>query len=136
MVGTMSAEGHVATIDALLAGASDADGAEGHLAELLTSESFWDDDGTRAAAVAEEYERERAELAALLTARWGEPRRVDIAEHLFDDDLPEVWEDLANATGDVLAWQTGGRWVAIAVGQQDQELPMQLLAAVTEIGPP
>jgi hypothetical protein len=36
----------------------------------------------------------------------------------------------------LVLWRADQRWVALAVGQHDQELPIRLFAAVTEIDPP
>lgn len=140
----VSTDAYLSTIDTLLASdfASEqsrsgaiSSGPGYYLVELLTSEMFWDDDGSRAIEVEERYRAELARLESLLISRWGQPRHLDIASHAFEE-LPDPWSEFAMCTSDVLPWQAGQRWVALGVGQQDQELPFTLLAAVTDIDPP
>ncbi|MFE0172016.1 hypothetical protein ACFWZ2_06840 [Streptomyces sp. NPDC059002] len=124
-------------------------GSEGpgyHIAELLTSDSFWEDDGTRWHATEEQYEAERDALTVLLADRWGPPQRFSLAS-LFertvavdfgeaDEAIPEPWAQLSSCVPDLHLWQVDGRWIALGVAQWDRELPFQLLAVVTETDPP
>lgn len=151
----MSTAQHLATIDLLCSrefpaehGRSDA-GAGGpgyHIAELLTSEDFWEDDGTAWEATEEQYEAERDGLSVLLTHRWGAPALFSLAS-LFErtlsggedgagEDIPEPWGSLSSSVPDLHLWRVDGRWVALGVSQWDKELPFQLIAVVTEIDPP
>ncbi|MFF8289191.1 hypothetical protein ACF068_08220 [Streptomyces sp. NPDC016309] len=111
-----------------------------HIGELATSEDFWEDDGTRREAVEDQYEAERDALAALLTARWGAPQVFSLWS-LWDramsgEEIPEPWVTLSQSVPDVQLWRADGRWIALGVSQWDDELPFQLLAAVTDVDPP
>jgi hypothetical protein len=142
---------HLATIDRLCSqdfpaehGRSDVGtGGPGyHIAELATSDDFWEDDGTRREETEEQYEADRDGLSERLADRWGSPQLVSLAS-LLDrtaegEEIPEPWGGLSAHVPDVHLWQAGGRgrWVALGVSQWDKELPFQLLAVVTEIDPP
>ncbi|MEV0321650.1 hypothetical protein ACIBKX_34760 [Streptomyces sp. NPDC050658] len=156
----MSTAEHLATIDLLCSREFAAEhsrsiavsGGPGyHIAELLTSEEFWEDDGSRREAVEEQYEAERDGLSVLLTARWGAPDVFSLSgvfqrmltdwdeetgEEIPGEEIPEPWSSLSSAAPDLHLWRTAGRWVALGVAQWDKELPFQLLAVVTEIDPP
>ncbi|QGV81793.1 hypothetical protein [Streptomyces ficellus] len=145
----MTTARHLATIDRLRtlpfpARSGDPEagrgGADYHLAELATSEDFWEDDGTRREAVEEQYEAERDALAALLTTRWGEPQVFSLWS-LFErcangEEVPEPWRTLSQSVPDVHLWRVDEHWIALGVSQWDGELPFQLLAAVTPTDPP
>ncbi|UQT60014.1 hypothetical protein M4V62_35920 [Streptomyces durmitorensis] len=127
-----------------------------HIAELLTSGDFWEDDGTQWEATADQYEAERDGLTVLLAERWGAPQMFSLAS-LFErtlsdgddegdsdseskegagEDIPEPWGSLSSSVPDLHLWRVDGRWIALGVSQWDKELPFQLLAVVTEIDPP
>ncbi|MGW5867686.1 hypothetical protein ACWFRJ_36725 [Streptomyces sp. NPDC055239] len=129
-----------------------------HVAELLTSDDFWEDDGTEWEATEEQYEAERDGLTVLLAERWGPPRIFSLAS-LFErsmgdgydaesyededegdgdsgEDIPEPWGSLSASVPDLHLWRTDGRWIALGVSQSDRELPFQLLAVITETDPP
>ncbi|NGO11448.1 hypothetical protein G5C60_28550 [Streptomyces sp. HC44] len=141
----------LATIDKLCSrpfpaehGRSDV-GTEGpgyHIAELETSDDFWEDDGTEREDTAAQYEVDRDGLSERLTDRWGEPQKFSlwsVQERSMDgEDIPEPWASLSAHVPDVHLWKDDetGRWVALGVSQWDKELPFQLLAVVTEIDPP
>ncbi|MEU6990448.1 hypothetical protein ABZ953_07265 [Streptomyces sp. NPDC046465] len=163
----MSTAQHLAAIDLLRSREFPAEhgrsecGSEGpgfHLAELLTSGSFWEDDGTLREATEEQYEAEREALTVLLADRWGPPQRFSLAS-LFEratgavhavhavqreageevhesEEIPEPWAQLSSAVPDLHLWRADGRWIALGVAQWDKELPFQLLAVVTETDPP
>ncbi|MET9432188.1 MULTISPECIES: hypothetical protein [unclassified Streptomyces] len=145
----MTTARHLTTIDLLRSrpfpgqrGRSDVgDSGPGyHIAELGTSEDFWDDDGTRRALVEEQYEAERDALAVLLTARWGEPQTFSLWS-VFDrgmagEEIPDPWDILSSSVPDLHLWRADGLWIALGVSQWDKELPFQLLAVVTETDPP
>ncbi|WP_369214088.1 hypothetical protein [Streptomyces flavofungini] len=157
----MSTAQHLAVIDLLRSrdfpaehGRSEC-GSEGpgyHIAELLTSDTFWEDDGTRWTLTEEQYEAERDGLTVLLTGRWGPPQRFSLAS-LFDrlmdaesavgpgsrpaaEEIPEPWAHLSSCVPDLHLWRVDDRWIALGVAQWDKELPFQLLAVVTETDPP
>ncbi len=155
----MSTAQHLAAIDLLRSrefplehGRSEC-GCEGpgyHVAELLTSDSFWEDDGTRRHLAEEQYEAERDGLTVLLTDRWGPPQWFSLAsvfERTLDtaapaggdagaEEIPEPWAGLSSSVPDLRLWHVDGRWIALGIAQWDKELPFQLLAVVTEIDPP
>ncbi|MGW1883841.1 hypothetical protein [Streptomyces sp. NPDC001970] len=140
---------HLATIDLLRArpfpaepGRSDVgpSGPGFHMAELSTSEDFWED-GSRRELVEEQYEAEREALALLLSERWGEAQVFSLASVFagsFDggEEIPEPWGTLSNSVPDVHLWRVDGRWVVLGLSQWDTELPFQLLAVVTDTDPP
>ncbi|MFD4630992.1 hypothetical protein ACFVYR_08645 [Streptomyces sp. NPDC058284] len=149
----MSTAQHLAAIDLLRSREFPAEhgrsrcGSEGpgyHIAELLTSEAFWEDDGTLREATEEQYEAERDGLSVLLADRWGPPQRFSLAslfERALDpgrtgEEIPEPWARLSSSVPDLHLWHADGRWIALGVAQWDRELPFQLLAVVTEIDPP
>ncbi|WP_175409442.1 hypothetical protein [Streptomyces sp. TRM64462] len=110
-----------------------------HIAELSTSEEFWED-RSRLELVAEQYEADRDALSALLTARWGAPRVFSlwsVFRRASDGEpIPEPWDALSNHVPDLHLWRADGRWIALGVSQWDSELPFQLLAVVTDVDPP
>lgn len=132
-----------------------------HIAELLTSGDFWEDDGTEWETTSDQYDAERDALTVLLAERWGAPQIFSLASLFeraqadgFDDvgetgagetgegeagageDIPEPWGSLSCSVPDLHLWRVDGRWIALGVSQWDKELPFQLLAVVTEIDPP
>ncbi|GGT42425.1 hypothetical protein [Streptomyces purpureus] len=111
-----------------------------HIAELATSEDFWEDDGTRRLAVEEQYEAERDALTVVLGERWGPPQIFSlwsVLDRSMDgEDTPEPWGVLSNHTPDLHLWRVDGLWLGLGVAQWDKELPFQLLAVVTEVDPP
>ncbi|CAM5655974.1 hypothetical protein [Streptomyces aurantiogriseus] len=118
-------------------------GGPGHLvAELQTSDDFWEDDGTQGEETEAQYDADRDGLTERLTDRWGPPHRISLAsilERSMDgEDIPEPWGSLSAHVPDVHLWQLPGtaRWMALGVSQWDKELPFQLLAVVTETAPP
>ncbi|MGQ4382455.1 hypothetical protein [Streptomyces sp. SAS_270] len=148
---------HLATIDRLCSqdfpaehGRSDTGtGGPGyHVAELATSDDFWEDDGTRWQETEEQFEADRDGLSERLTERWGDPQRFSLAgvfgRATEGEDIPEPWADLSSHVPDLHLWRTDdhgqarshARWVALGVSQWDKELPFQLIAVVTEIDPP
>ncbi|QIY69601.1 hypothetical protein HEP84_10910 [Streptomyces sp. RLB1-33] len=113
-----------------------------HIAELATSEEFWEDDGTAREETAEQYEADRDGLSVLLTHRWGPPQVFSLSSVLDrtmdGEDIPEPWGVVSGHVPDVHLWKATGhdRWVALGVSQWDKEWPFQLLAVITEIDPP
>ncbi|GAA3368686.1 hypothetical protein GCM10020367_08030 [Streptomyces sannanensis] len=111
-----------------------------HLAELSTSEDFWEDDGTRRREAEEQYEAECEALAAALAERWGEPQMFSLwsvfVRGMEGEEIPEPWAGLSNSVPHLYLWRVGPHWIALGVSQWDKELPFQLLAAITETNPP
>ncbi|MFI1438241.1 hypothetical protein [Streptomyces fructofermentans] len=113
-----------------------------HIAELATSDDFWEDDGTRREETAAQYEYDRDGLSELLAGRWGRPQVFSLAgavgRALGGEDIPPPWDGLASHVPDVHLWKEGARdrWVALGVSQWGEELPFQLLAVVTVVDPP
>ncbi|WP_418955806.1 hypothetical protein [Streptomyces tritici] len=145
----MTLAGHLATIDRLRldpfpeapvrSGPCDS-GPGFHVAELITSEDFWDDDGSRRELAEEQWEAEREALAQLLAGRWGEPQVFGLGSLLTrgfqGEHIPDPWDRLCNAVPDVHLWRVDGRWIVLGVAYGDKEMPLQLLAAVTTVDPP
>ncbi|MEV7559604.1 hypothetical protein [Streptomyces sp. NPDC089795] len=115
------------------------DGGPDHLIRVLhRSRDFWDAEDPQV------WEQVDAELSACLdtliavcTARWGDPLVVDLWAECGDGDdarrdVPEPLCTLSQVTTSMYAWRLSGgdRWLGLALGQADKELPMELLAAV------
>ncbi|MBT2442422.1 hypothetical protein J7E93_20370 [Streptomyces sp. ISL-36] len=111
-----------------------------HIAELATSEEFWEDDGTRRSEVGDQYEAERDALSVLLAERWGPPQIMGLwpllERGMEGEDIPQPWSGLSCHTPDLHLWRVEGRWTALGVSNWDKELPFQLLAVVTTVDPP
>ncbi|MET9697832.1 hypothetical protein ABZY31_13025 [Streptomyces sp. NPDC006529] len=112
-----------------------------HVAVLRESRDFWDDRSEEVVEAAEkELEDALVALTVALTALWGGPTMVDLWPYLgFDHPDPEFVAPeplgfLCTVAGSMRLWQppSCGRWLALAIGQADPELPFQLLAAVGE----
>ncbi|MGW0908971.1 hypothetical protein [Streptomyces sp. NPDC002853] len=80
-----------------------------HIAELLTSGDFWDDDGTEWEATSDQYDAERDALTVLLAERWGAPQIFSLASvferaqgdaYGGEDDWDDWGEDGGGGTGD------------------------------------
>ncbi|MFB7460449.1 hypothetical protein [Streptomyces sp. NPDC056188] len=112
------------------------------MAELETSDDFWEDDDGRRDAAAEQFELDRDGLGERLTGRWGTPQVFSLysvlERTLAGEDVPEPWASLSGHVPDVQLWRAreSGPWIALGVSQWDQELPFQLLAVVTDVDPP
>jgi hypothetical protein len=141
----MSTAQHLATIELLRSrsfprqrGPSDV-GTSGpgyHLAELSAGEAPAGDDQQGDDQQAAEHEA----LAALLTARYGEPRQVGLLGARVrlerGEEIPAPWYELSVGPGYVQLWRIQGRWLALALAEGNGEYPSRLLAAVTETDPP
>ncbi|AEV86657.1 hypothetical protein ACWT_5640 [Actinoplanes sp. SE50] len=107
-----------------------------HVYVLQASRSFWDDRSEEIVETAQaEIDTGFRTLATALTARWGEPQTVDLEPFLWSEDhAPEPMNQLCQLSGEIFAWRPLdiGRWVALAVGHGDPELPTELLVAVGE----
>ncbi|GAA3033773.1 hypothetical protein GCM10010519_69790 [Streptomyces lactacystinicus] len=112
-----------------------------HVAVLGESRDFWEDRSEEIVEAAErELEADLHALTAVLADRWGDPATVELWPYLgFDDPdpesaAPEPLGFLCNVAGTMRVWwlPSGGRWLALAVGQADPEFPFELLAAVGE----
>jgi hypothetical protein len=166
---------HLATIDALrertfpgqrARSSTVVSGPGYHIAELATSQGFWEDDGTARLAAEEEYETECRALSRKLYERWGEPQvmsmwsvrvrstesdfygdgrddgdRDDVehkehGEHIGTGEEDQPWLELSIGVPWLELWRAEGKWIGLGVSQQDGELPFQLLAVVTVNDPP
>lgn len=128
-----------------------------HVHVLRASQDFWDDGLDVVAAADEEMDVVFQALATVFTARWGEAETIDLWPYLQralaqqpvidlvdqqtpveEDPVPEPINQLCMLSGRMLLWRRpeAGRWVALTVGQQDRELPIELLAAVGEASIP
>lgn len=160
----MSSADHIAAIDLLRArefpaapGRSElGHGGPGyHVAELLTQDQLWDDDGTAHEETEEWYEAERDALTVLLTKRWGEPQRFSLASVLLRviaqeergaegaegmggvaEPVPDPWATLSESVPDLHLWRTEDHWIALGVARWGARRALQLVAVVTEVDPP
>ncbi|MFG3343167.1 hypothetical protein [Glycomyces sp. NPDC048151] len=110
-----------------------------HLLVLRTSQDFWDDhDGEASRQAAADQQVHLDALVVALADRWGEPTTVDLYHYLkkhFNGALvPEPINALCKLTTTMRLWPRTrtDRWLALAIGQEDKELPIELLAAVGE----
>ncbi|MFB6820192.1 hypothetical protein ACFCXA_01195 [Streptomyces virginiae] len=142
----MTTEEYLSTIDALAVqpfpeathvDASGEGGPEHHVRMLRVSREFWDDDDGQAWVEAEADLRACLDdLAARLTARWGNAFVVDLGPYLSagyeGESVPEPIDYLSQQVVCMQVWPLpdSGRWLALALGQADKELPLILFAAV------
>ncbi|MGW4391805.1 hypothetical protein [Streptomyces sp. NPDC004685] len=142
----MTTEEYLSTIDALVVqpfpevtyvDASGEGGLGHHVRELQVSRDFWDDDDGQAWVEAEADLRTCLDdLAARLTARWGSAYVVDLGPYLSagceGELVPEPLDYLSQQVVTMQVWPLpdSGRWLALAIGQADKELPLILFTAV------
>ncbi|UKY54738.1 hypothetical protein [Streptomyces inhibens] len=142
----MTTEEYFATIDELAvqpfpeatyADTSGEGGPEHHVRVLMVSRDFWDDDDGQAWVGAEaELQTCLDDLAARLTTRWGNAFVVDLGPYLSasceGEPVPEPLDYLSQQVVRMQVWPLpdSGRWLALAIGQADKELPLILFAAV------
>ncbi|UFR06943.1 cytochrome P450 [Streptomyces sp. Go40/10] len=115
-------------------------GPEHRVRILRASQEFWDDDDGQAAREADADLRAYLDaLIAALRARWGEPLVIDLLPYLRagleGEAVSEPINCLSQLTGSMQVWphRDTGRWLGLAIGQGDKELPLELLAAVGQI---
>ncbi|WP_250400211.1 hypothetical protein [Streptomyces cellostaticus] len=117
-------------------------GGPGYLmAELRTSGDFHEDDGTERQTARAQYEADRDALGERLAERWGPADVFGLAGVFLrgaeGEAAAEPWGSLAAHVPDLHLWRVEpGRWLALGVSQWESELPLQLLAVVTETDPP
>lgn len=112
-------------------------GPEHRVRILRASQDFGVDGDGHAAREADAGLRECLDaLSAALTTRWGEPRVVDLWPYskagYEGEAVSEPINFLSQLAGSMQVWthQGSGRWLALTIGQEDKELPLELLAAV------
>lgn len=117
--------------------ASGEGGPEHHVRVLQVSRDFWDDDDGQAWVEAEvELQACLGDLAARLTTRWGDASVVDLGPYLSagceGEPVAEPLNYLSQQVVSMQVWPLpdNGRWLALAIGQADKELPLILFAAV------
>ncbi|MEU5218549.1 hypothetical protein AB0G79_20450 [Streptomyces sp. NPDC020807] len=131
----MTTTRQLATVDELRARFVGA-GAGVLLAELPTT------GGEPSGIDAEQCEAERDGLVALLTARWGPPRELDlwpVVERTVAGEalsVPESWLTVAGHCPEPLLWWDGARWIGLGLARWGEEAPPRLLALVTTADPP
>jgi hypothetical protein len=110
-----------------------------HVYVLRAGREFWDDRSEEVVAPAQaEIDAAFQDLAAELTARWGEPQTVDLEPCLWaEDEVPEPMSHISMFSLNMLVWRPPDavRWVGLAVGQGDPELAIELLLAVGTADP-
>src|SRR6266568_2278256 len=94
-----------------------------HLLRLHMSQDFWDvPDLELIESAFAEMDADRDVLADELTDRWSCAEEVELREYLQGG--PEPLTSLAQTASKMWAWRPGSdRFVALAVGQADKELP-------------
>ncbi|MFB7517182.1 hypothetical protein [Streptomyces sp. NPDC056144] len=124
----MTTTRQLATIDELRARFAGAD-AGVLLTELPTT------GGEPSGIDAEQCEAERDGLVALLAARWGPPRELDLWP-LLEESLPGTWTVVAGHCPELSVWWEGGRWTGIGISRWGGDPPHRLLVVVTTADPP
>ncbi|MCT2593962.1 hypothetical protein LHJ74_29325 [Streptomyces sp. N2-109] len=120
---------HLAAIDGLLAHPGP------RAVDLLTSEAFWEDDGTARPEAEAAFAADCEALVTWLSERWGEPAPLDLTGHLLrlldGDPVPEPLAGICGHVRLLHLWRTGpgGRWLGVGIGRHGQEQPIQLVAA-------
>jgi hypothetical protein len=111
-----------------------------HLLVLRASRDFWDD--PEAGVVREAHRDIEADFLALvnaIAARWGEPETVDLWSYQKAAEpsrpMPQPIADVRMLTRSMPVWRVPetNRWLSLAIGQEDKELPFELLAAADEL---
>ncbi|WP_431961695.1 hypothetical protein [Actinacidiphila sp. bgisy160] len=118
-------------------------GGPGYRVRILrASQDFWDDpDGQAWERAERELRADLEALGATFTERWGEPREVDLWPCLRagceGEAVPEPYASLSGHVVGVRVWPLPerGRWLGLAVGQEDKELPLELVAVVAAGSP-
>ncbi|GAA4583483.1 hypothetical protein GCM10023194_20920 [Planotetraspora phitsanulokensis] len=107
-----------------------------HVCVLQASQDFWNDRSEEIVETAQaEIDATLQSLVDALTVRWGGPEAIDLGPYPWSEGpTPEPMNQLCQLSGEMLIWRhlEVGRWVALAVGQSDPELPIELLVAVSE----
>lgn len=106
-----------------------------HVVDLEFSRDFWEDsERDQIEVVWDEYEDKARVLADALDARHGAHRTVALGPYferaIAGEDLPEPLDHLSGLVVHLHVWTLAERWLAVGVGQQDKELPIQLIAAI------
>ncbi|MER8000402.1 hypothetical protein ACWEJP_05335 [Streptomyces sp. NPDC004749] len=111
-----------------------------HLAELARGGGLGDDDGTRRADEADQFDAEHAALAEILTLRFGEPWYMSTWSVQVrggeGEEIPEPWRELSGGPRFLYLWRVEDRWLAVGLAEADEERPFRLLAVVTATDPP
>ncbi|MBC9729099.1 hypothetical protein [Streptomyces sp. TRM68367] len=112
-----------------------------HVAALGTSHGMPGGDPAERAVTVEQYEKDRDALFEILARRWGLTAPYNLQTLLLRterEEIPEPWASLSARARVAWVWEVEGtgRWVAVAVADQDETDEVQLLAVVTETGPP
>jgi hypothetical protein len=114
-------------------------GRDFHLVTLHASRDFWD--WADLELIDETWAEMEVSLDALANAlafRWGPPQDVELwpyLQSLVEDGtahVPEPIGILSQSASEMRVWHPPGydRYVALALGQQDKELPIELLAGI------
>ncbi|MFG2602050.1 hypothetical protein ACGFT2_00565 [Streptomyces sp. NPDC048514] len=140
---------HLAVIDRLCARGFPAEhgrtdvgsGGPGYLIAALQSGDHPEADGAGREEAEAQYEAERDALVERLTERWGPPRYFSLYSVLErtvgGEQGAEPWAGLSGHVPDVHLWRAPEteRWVALGVSRWGEEVPLQLLAVITETDP-
>ncbi|MEV0848399.1 hypothetical protein AB0J21_21390 [Streptomyces sp. NPDC049954] len=119
-----------------------ASGPGHHLAVLLTGGAGPGADEEQREVIEDQFESERDGLVALLEARgWAQPQRFalwSLAVRAAEEPgaVPTPWAELAAAVPDLCLWRRAERWAGLGIARTGPELPVRLLAFVTDVDPP
>ncbi|MFI2781406.1 hypothetical protein [Streptomyces sp. ALB3] len=79
-------------------------------------------------------------LLTLLALRWGEPQVVSLwsaqERMMAGEVIAEPWAEPVASCDYLQLWRTGGRWIAVALHQENEGAGCELGVLVTVIDPP
>lgn len=117
-----------------------------HHVNLRESQSFpnqfYDDSGTgelEFQQARESFVNDRAELARMISARYGTPQRLDIRQYFFDgegsldDPGGPLFQYMTDWFFEIELWRAGSRGIVAEAAQYDKELPLQLMLVVGDL---
>jgi hypothetical protein len=118
-------------------------GAGFRLKLLWESRAYFGVPGPEWDAAQEEAEAYLTALTRALGKRWGPPRQVSMRAFLLDEvddeSVPPLFTELRSFDlyGELMVWgpvgsRHGPRWVAVSVGQCDEDAPHMMVAAVSD----
>jgi hypothetical protein len=112
-----------------------------HVADLESSHGLRGGDSAERAVTVDQFHKYRDAIHEHFAPRWGETDPWNLQTVLLRterEDIPEPWASLSARAAVAYLWEVvgTGRWVAVAVADQDEADEVQLVAVVTETAPP
>ncbi|MCK1818938.1 hypothetical protein MTQ10_04785 [Streptomyces sp. XM83C] len=123
-------------------GGPDGMSGPGHrTAELASSHGLNTTDALTRARWQKRLHEDAEALAALLSARWGEPYHLGLQTTLLrteSEEIPQPWARLSHLAAHAWLWECRehGHWLVLAVADRDPADEIRLLLTATETDPP